>query len=136
MQNRPQADRYRKPLQQFLDRILVTGRTDEGLWYNSVNVSTLEPFDNNLADTWGYILNGYQTFDLAEGTDRYATEIERAMRAVATKHSINWEGNRQDGYTDAIESMLYLLPWAVFRHAAPSNCLEPAHRIHPPQWLA
>ncbi len=111
MQNRPQADRYQEPLKQFLDRILVTGRTDEGLWYNSVDVDTLEPFDDNLADTWGYILNGFQTFDLAEGTDRYATEIERAMRAAATKHSINWEEGRQDGYADAIESMLYLLPW-------------------------
>jgi hypothetical protein len=98
-------------LREFLDKILVTGRTDGGLWYNSVDVSTLEPFDNNLADTWGYILNGYQVFDLAEGTDRYAAEIERAMRAAATQHSINWEGNRQDGYADAIESMLYLLPW-------------------------
>ena len=33
------------------------------------------------------------------------------MRAAATKHSIAWEGNQQDGYADAIESMLYLLPW-------------------------
>ena len=111
IQNRPQADRYREPLRQFLDKILTTGRTSDGLWYNSVNVNTLEPFDNNLADTWGYILNGYQTFDLAEGTNRYTAEIERTMRAAATRHSINWEGNGQDGYADAIESMLYLLPW-------------------------
>jgi hypothetical protein len=50
-------------------------------------------------------------FDLAEGTDRYAHEVERAMRAVTTKHSIDWEGDRADGYADTIESMLYLLPW-------------------------
>jgi hypothetical protein len=111
MQNRPQADRYREPLRQFLDKILVTGRTDEGLWYRSVDVETLGPFNSELNDTWGYMLVGFQTFDLVEGTDRYASEIERTMRAVATKHSINWEGNRQDGYADAIESMLYLLPW-------------------------
>jgi hypothetical protein len=111
VKNRSQADRYRKPMRQFLDKILVTGRTDEGLWYNSVDVTTMEPFDDNLTDTWGYILNGFQTFDLAEGTDRYATEIERTMRTAATKHSIDWEGNQQDGYADAIESMLYLLPW-------------------------
>jgi len=111
MLNRPQADRYREPLRQFLDTILVTGRTDEGLWYNSVDIDTLRPFDNSLADTWGYILNGLQTFDLAEGTDRYAVEIERTMRAAATKRSIHWEGELQDGYADSIESMLYLLPW-------------------------
>jgi len=111
MLDRPQADLYRQPLQEFLDRILVTGRTDEGLWYHSVVVDTLEPFDDNVSDTWGYNLCGFQTFDLAEGTDRYAQEIERTMRAVATKHSIDWEGERQDGYADTIESMLYLLPW-------------------------
>ena len=111
LQNRPQADRYRQPLQQLLEKILVTGRTDEGLWYNSVDVNTLQPLDDNLADTWGYILNGFHTFDLAEGSDHYAAEIERAMRAAATQHSINWESNWQDGYADSIESMLYLLPW-------------------------
>jgi hypothetical protein len=112
MLNRPQADQYRQPLQQFLDTILVTGRTDEGLWYRSVDVATLEPFNDQPNDTWGYNLAGLQTFDLAEGTDRYASEIERMMRTVATKHSIDWEwGPQQDGYADTIESMLYLLPW-------------------------
>lgn len=112
MLNRPQADQYRQPLQEFLDTILVTGRTDEGLWYRSVDVATLEPFNDQPNDTWGYNLAGLQTFDLAEGTDRYASEIERMMRTVATKHSIDWEwGPQQDGYADTIESMLYLLPW-------------------------
>lgn len=111
MLDRPQADRYRQPLREFLDRILVTGRTDEGLWVHSVVADTGEHFDGNLSDTWGYNLNGFQTFDLAEGADRYAGEIERTMRAVATKHSIDWEQDRVDGYADTIESMLYLLPW-------------------------
>ncbi len=112
MLNRPQADRHRQPLQEFLDRILVTGRTDEGLWYRSVDVATLEPFNDQPNDTWGYNLAGLLTFDLAEGTDRYASEIERMMQAVTTKHSIDWEwGPQQDGYADTIESMLYLLPW-------------------------
>jgi hypothetical protein len=111
MLDRPQADEYRQPLVAFLDKVLVTGRTDDGLWVHSVLVDTMEPFDEGLSDTWGYILIAYQTFDLAEGTDRYADEIERAMRAVASMHSIEWEGDRADGYADSIESMLYLLPW-------------------------
>ncbi len=108
---RPQADRYRQPLQAFLDKLLVTGRTGEGLWVHSIVSATLAPFDGNLSDTWGYNLSGLQTFDLAEGTQRYAAEIERTMRAVTTKHSIDWEGDHADGYADAVESMLYLLPW-------------------------
>lgn len=111
MHGRAQADRYRQPLQQFLNQILITGRTDDGLWVNSVDVETGQPFDARLADTWGYLLNGFQTFDLAEGTAVYSAEIERTMRAASTRHSIHWEYNWQDGYADAIESMLYLLPW-------------------------
>jgi hypothetical protein len=111
MTGRPWADQYRQPIKEFLDRVLVTGRTEEGLWYRSVDAATLEPFNRELNDTWGYLLVGYQTFDLAEGTDRYAAEIERTMHAVATQHSIQWEGEQADGYADSIESMLYLLPW-------------------------
>jgi hypothetical protein len=112
MLNRPQAERYRQPLQEFLDKILVTGRTDEGLWHRSVDVATLEPFNDQPNDTWGYNLAGFHAFDLAEGTDRYAAEIERMMRTVATKHSWDWEwGPQLDGYADTVESMLYLLPW-------------------------
>lgn len=110
--DRPQADQYRQPLQEFLDKVLVTGRNDEGLWYRSVDATTLEPFNDQPNDNWGYNLVGFQMFDLAEGTDRYASEIERMMRTVSTQHSIDWEwGPQQDGYADTIESMLYLLPW-------------------------
>jgi hypothetical protein len=111
MTDRPWAGQYRQPLKELLDRVLVTGRTEEGPWYRSVDTTTLEPFNRELNDAWGYLLVGYQTFDLAEGTDHYAAEIERTMRAVATKHSIQWEGEQADGYADSIESMLYLLPW-------------------------
>ncbi len=111
MLDRPQADQYKRSLQEFLDRLLVTGRTEEGLWVHSVVPATGEPFDSNLSDTWGYNLNGFHAFDLAEGMERYASEIERTMRAVAEHHSTAWEDDRADGYADTIESMLYLLPW-------------------------
>lgn len=111
MLDRPQTDRYRQPLQEFLDRLLSIGRTGEGLWVHSVLVDTLQPFDTRPSDTWGYNLVGFQTFDLAEGTHRYSDEIERMMRAVAGTHSLDWEEGRADGYADTVESMLYLLPW-------------------------
>ena len=112
MQGRPQAARYREPLKRFLDRLLVVGRTKDGLWHNSVHTKTHEPLDRGVVDTWGYILNAYHIFDLAEGTSTYAEEIRRAMRAAAARRSYNWEEKvPHDGYADAIESMLYLVPW-------------------------
>lgn len=111
MQKRPQAMLYRGALKSFYDHILEIGRTDDGLWYNSVDIKTREPLDKGVVDTWGYILNALHTFDLAEGTSTYAEEIRRVMRAAAARKSFHWEPMPQDGYADAIESMLYLLPW-------------------------
>ncbi len=110
-QDRPQAARYREPLQRMLDATLASGRADDGLWYSIVDLETGQPVDKGVIDTWGYILNAYQAFDLAEGTDTYATEIESVMQAVTTYKSFTWEGQLQDGYADTLESMLYLLPW-------------------------
>lgn len=111
MQARPQSARYREALKKFLDLILVVGRTEDGLWYNTVDIKTHEPYNKEIVDTWGYILNAYQMFDIAEGTSIYSDEIKRTMQAAASRKSFTWEGMHHDGYADAIESMLYLLPW-------------------------
>lgn len=111
MHHRPQAQRYRPALKRFYDRIVEVGRTDDGLWYNVVDVKTHKPVDKRIVDTWGYILNALHTFDLADGTSVYSDEIRRAMRAASTRKSFPWDKRSHDGYADAIESMLYLLPW-------------------------
>jgi hypothetical protein len=109
LHQRPQADKYRQPLKQFLDNILSLPRTEDGLWYNSINTKTGQVLDPREVDTWGYILLGYQTFDLAEGTNIYSAEIERVMKAASTRSAFAWEGHFLDGYADTIESMLYLV---------------------------
>lgn len=111
LQNRPNAERYREPLKKFLDLILKVDRTEDGLWYDKVDTNTYEAIRKEVVDTWGYILNAYQMFDLVEGTSVYQDEIQRVMRAVALRKSFPWEGTSHDGYADTIESMLYLLPW-------------------------
>jgi hypothetical protein len=108
---RAQAVRYRNPLNKCLDLLLIVGRTGDGLWCNTIDTANQQPLDRRVMDTWGYILNGYQMFDLAEGTHLYSAEIKRGMLAAAARKSFRWEGRYQDGYADAIESMLYLLPW-------------------------
>ena len=111
LQRRPNAARYRDPLKRFYDRMLEVGRTEDGLWYNAVDIKTGEVVDHGVVDTWGYVLNALQTFDLAEGTSAYANEIRRVMKAASGRKSFYWEPLPQDGHADAIESMLYLLPW-------------------------
>ena len=111
LKGRPQAQRYREPLELFLDAVLALPRTEDGLWYSVHDARTSEVLDIRPIDTWGYILLGYQTFDMAEGSGKYGSEIERVMRAAASRLSFSWEGDLLDGYADTIESMLYLLPW-------------------------
>jgi hypothetical protein len=112
IQKRPQANRYREPLKKFLDTILVTARSENGLWYNTIDLKTNQSSRDGVIDTWGYILNAYHTFDLTEGTSIYSDEVRRTMQAAAKLKSYVWEeGIRHDGYADTIESMLYLLPW-------------------------
>lgn len=106
----PAAERHAAPLRAMLDRILVVGRTPDGLWYDAARISTGEA-KPRVIDTWGYLLNALQTFDLTEGTNRYAGEIQRAMRAAAGRKSFEWERQHQDGYADALEGMMYMLPW-------------------------
>ena len=111
LRQRPNAARYRDPLRRFYDRMLEVGRTEDGLWYNAVDLKTGAVFDAGVVDTWGYVLNALQTFDLAEGTSAYANEIRRVMKAASGRKSFYWEPLPQDGHADAIESMLYLMPW-------------------------
>ena len=117
LEGRPQAQRYRDPLKRFLDAIMALPRTEDGLWYNVVDARTGQVLDDGVIDTWGYVLLGYQAFDLAEGSNTYSSEIERVMKAAASRKSFPWEGDFLDGYADAIESMLYLLP----RHNIPEG---------------
>jgi hypothetical protein len=111
LQGRDKADLYQKEIKKFLDHILSTGRSSEGLWYVSVDNLTGEPLDLRFADTWGYILNSYKIFDIAEGTSIYTDDIKQIMKAVAALKAYPWEQGLPDGYADSIESMLYLLPW-------------------------
>ena len=112
LQERPQAERYREPLESFFDSVLALQRTDDGLFFDTYDPRTGDaPKDTRVIDTWGYVLTGFHAFDLAQGTGKYVGEIERTMRGVASRRSFRWEGDRQDGFADSIESMLYLLPF-------------------------
>ncbi len=111
MKGRPEAAVFREPIKGLLDLLLEVGRTEDGLWYSRIDTSSYEVLDDRVIDAWGYLLTAYRIFDLAEGSDTYGPEIKRAMLAAESRKSFSWEGTHdQDGYADAIESMLYMLP--------------------------
>jgi len=111
LSGRAAAQRYREPIRHFLDAVLRLPRTSDGMFHDSYDAASRNPIDADVADTWGYVLTGYHAFDLAEGTDVYGAEIERIMRAAATRRSFEWEWRYMDGYADTLESMLYMLPF-------------------------
>ncbi|MGH7268112.1 MAG: hypothetical protein ACREMB_25120, partial [Candidatus Rokuibacteriota bacterium] len=117
--DRDAAARYRQPLQRLLERLLGSPRTGDGLWHNAFDFRTGRIVDGALVDTWGYLLNAYATVDRADGVSTHAAEIRRVMSAAASRRSYPWEGEEQDGYADALESMLYLLPWYDVSGAGP-----------------
>lgn len=100
---------YEKPLHEMLDRILVVGRNEHGLFYNTVNPQTGE-HDAGLADTWGYNFNGFYTVYLIDKTETYREATRKAMSNLNDHYrSYAWEGASADGYADSLESALNLL---------------------------
>jgi hypothetical protein len=100
---------YEKPLHEMLDRILVVGRNEHGLFYNTVNPQTGE-HDAGLADTWGYNFNGFYTVYLIDKTEAYREATRKAMSNLNDHYrSYAWEGASADGYADSLESALNLL---------------------------
>ena len=101
--------RYAAPLHAMLDRVLEVGRNEDGLFYNRINPRTGEILDANVADTFGYTLNGFYTVYLIDGTEAYRQAVLKALSSLEDRYrNYAWEGESADGYADAIEGALNL----------------------------
>ncbi len=115
---------YQRPLHTMLTRILEVGRNEHGLFYNSIDPKTGEHESgrggrSDVADTWGYTLNGYWTVYMIDKTPKYRDAVEKALENL-DRHYRNfpWEGESADGYADAIEGALNLYNRLPVRSAA------------------
>jgi hypothetical protein len=108
---RPAAARHREPLRRLLARALAVERAPDGLWRDSVDLST-GAAAGGVVDTWGYLLAAYVMTDLADGTHDWETTVSEMVGAAAARAGYAWEGGHPDGPADAIESMLLLLPFS------------------------
>jgi hypothetical protein len=107
--NKEKKSEYMEPVHQMLDRILETGRNEDGLFYNSIDPVKGIPVDSKIADNFGYTLNGFYTVYLIDGIERYREAVVKALQILDSKYrNYTWEGTSQDGYADAIEGALNL----------------------------
>ena len=102
-------EQYKAPLHRLLDRILETGRNEDGLFYNRINPSSGTILDRGIADTWGYSLDGYYTVYLLDGMESYRDAVVKVLGNLGKYRNHLWQSKGpSDGYADAIESALNL----------------------------
>lgn len=116
LENYQQTERARKhqPLiRRMLDRILESANPD-GMLYNEVDASTLEPLNKNLSDNWGYVYSAMYAYYQATGETKYRDAVRRVLANLPQYRNYAWEPGRNkplgsfDGYADSIEGAIYL----------------------------
>lgn len=114
----PDAAEHRRRIRAMLDRLLIVGRDDDGMWRSTIDIKTGEPLKDTLSDTWGYLYAAYLTQALIEdqwpGGDpvvaaRYRAAAREGLVGASHLDLYAWQGSEQDGYADTLESALYLL---------------------------
>jgi hypothetical protein len=103
----PRAAAWRAPLGKMLDRILASTNPD-GLLYDEIRASDLQPRETRLSDNWGYVYGAVYTHYMVTGEARYREAVLRVLRGLPRYRGHDWEDGSHDGYADALESALYL----------------------------
>jgi len=109
-------------LQRMLDPVLTSANPD-GMLYNAIDARTLEPLDERLSDNWGYVYGAVYTFYQVTGETKYRDAVIHVLENLPKYRNWNWEPSNNalrnarkdpklgsfDGYSDSIESALYLV---------------------------
>jgi hypothetical protein len=104
----PRGASYRPAIGRMLDRILSSANPD-GMLYDEIRASDLEPLDRRLSDNWGYVYGSVYTHFMVTGEVRYREAVLRVLRNLPRYRGHDWENGSHDGYADSIESALYLV---------------------------
>ena len=101
-------------LQEFNSLIkfsLQAPRGPEGLWFRKAHIPKQEKDTDARSDVWGYLVNSFRLYDFLAKTPTYNQEVKRIIAGVISLGAYPWENNFYDGNADAIESMIYSLPY-------------------------
>ncbi|MDR1675366.1 MAG: hypothetical protein LBR86_02700 [Tannerella sp.] len=96
---------YSEAFYRLLDRVLETGRNEDGIFYNAINPGTGKVVDSGLVDNWGYIFDAYYSVYLVDNKEEYRQAVLKGVGKLYEKYrNYPWEGKSHDGYADALES--------------------------------
>jgi hypothetical protein len=100
---------YEKPIHGMFDTILEKGRNKDGLLYNDFEPESGKHSDQ-LADTWGYVYDGFYTIWLVDRTPNYREAVLTALGNLKDKYvGMAWGEKNADAYADSIEGAINLI---------------------------
>jgi hypothetical protein len=118
LRGEPQTASHRVAIRKMLDRMLVSGRNPDGLWYRVMVVPSGEVDQDGLSDNFGYVFQAYllQAFieralpgGDADRAERYEAATHAALHALPKHAYYPWQRGAMDGYADSVEGALSLL---------------------------
>ena len=101
------VQQMRAALEQFYDRVLEVCINEYGMIYKEVDLETGEVLRVGPPDTWGYVLDGYYAYGLAENRPDYIDAVHTALESLPHYEDRDW-GNA-DAYADTVESAIVLV---------------------------
>ncbi|HSP44338.1 MAG TPA: hypothetical protein VLO11_15805, partial [Luteolibacter sp.] len=102
----PEKARVHLPLvQRMLDEVLKRGTNEDGFIFNTINGG------GRFSDGWGYNYVAYLCHDMAAGSQRYRTAVEKPLHNLAMPRyrDIDWGEPTMDGIADSTEGAIYLV---------------------------
>lgn len=123
----PEQDAHGAAIDKMLDRLLETGRTPNGLWYDGISYPSGKVKDKTLNDNWGYLgqayLNRASALRAGPSPDpmtaaRYEDATREMLHGATAVDFYKWESGDMDGYADSLEGAIYLLRYLDVPEAA------------------
>jgi hypothetical protein len=123
----PEQAAHGEAIDKMLDRLLETGRTPTGLWYDGISYPSGKVKDKTLNDNWGYLGQAYRNraSALREGPSpdpataaRYEDATREMLHGATAVDFYKWESGDMDGYADSLEGAIYLLRYLDVPEAA------------------
>ena len=86
--DKDKKEEYQKPLYRLMDKILECGRNEHGMFYDEINPQKCTVLSSSIADTWGYILDGFYTIYMIDNHVPYKDATLLVLNNLGSSISI------------------------------------------------